>query len=272
MLKNPTTDFMRNACLSGERATWPKLGRVRNHCAIELALDSAVQTMRARVAFSPSQVDLRMTNFSSTFGRSVRVGRTRRRSHGSEANKLKADQHHKAHPHIAHLHRSRSTVFMVEGKHSHEANETQVLTDALQTPARSNQEGNHPRRGVSFVVGSDSDEELPTTAPDTELEATTWVAGSFVDISPGTTRTKPLRHRVSLGKITTTQDNTETGPNRYHSSKARPASLSLNPCPSLMMTPLSPPGSPTQQRTLPSHPSKRPPSHIPFLGHSLESN
>ncbi len=59
MLKNPTSDFMVQACLSGERATWPKLSRIRNHCAVELELDAAVQQLRARVVFSPSQADLR---------------------------------------------------------------------------------------------------------------------------------------------------------------------------------------------------------------------
>ena len=59
MLKNPTAEFMVQACLAGERATWPKLSRIRNHCAIELELDAAVQKLRARVVFSPSQVDLR---------------------------------------------------------------------------------------------------------------------------------------------------------------------------------------------------------------------
>lgn len=60
MLSNPTTEFMLQAQLSGERATWPKLSRIKNHCAIELALDDAVHKLRARVAFSPSQVDLRL--------------------------------------------------------------------------------------------------------------------------------------------------------------------------------------------------------------------
>ncbi|KAI9876914.1 MAG: hypothetical protein M1830_005291 [Pleopsidium flavum] len=60
MLKNPTTEFMQQAMLCGERATWPKMSRIRNHCAIELALDDAVQKLRARVVFSPSQVDLRV--------------------------------------------------------------------------------------------------------------------------------------------------------------------------------------------------------------------
>ena len=59
MLSNPTPEFMGCAMLCGERATWPKLSRIRNHCAIELALDDAVAKLRARVVFSPSQVDLR---------------------------------------------------------------------------------------------------------------------------------------------------------------------------------------------------------------------
>ncbi|KAH0610480.1 uncharacterized protein H6S33_012007 [Morchella sextelata] len=62
MLKNPTTEFMFQATLRGERATWPKLSRIRNHCAIELALDTAIHKIRTRVVFSPSQVDLRMGN------------------------------------------------------------------------------------------------------------------------------------------------------------------------------------------------------------------
>lgn len=60
MLSNPTPEFMLHAQLSGERATWPKLSRIKNHCAIELALDDAVQKLRARVVFSPSQVNLRL--------------------------------------------------------------------------------------------------------------------------------------------------------------------------------------------------------------------
>jgi TAG lipase/steryl ester hydrolase/phospholipase A2/LPA acyltransferase len=59
ILKNPTTEFMARSCLLGERATWPKLSRIRDCCAIELALDRAVHALRARVVFSKSQVDLR---------------------------------------------------------------------------------------------------------------------------------------------------------------------------------------------------------------------
>ncbi|KAI1198333.1 acyl transferase/acyl hydrolase/lysophospholipase [Nemania serpens] len=59
ILKNPTVEFMLRSCLLGERATWPKLSRIWDRCAIELALDRAVHALRARVVFSKSQVDLR---------------------------------------------------------------------------------------------------------------------------------------------------------------------------------------------------------------------
>lgn len=60
VLTNPSTEFMIQATLHGERATWPKLSRIQNHCAIELALDDAVQQLRAHIVFSPSQVNLRL--------------------------------------------------------------------------------------------------------------------------------------------------------------------------------------------------------------------
>lgn len=59
ILKNPDFDFMLRICLVGEKATWPKLSRIRDRCAIELALDRAVHALRARVVFSQSQVNLR---------------------------------------------------------------------------------------------------------------------------------------------------------------------------------------------------------------------
>ena len=61
MLSNPTREFMYQAMLSGERATWPKISIIKNHCAIELALDDAVQKLRTRVVFSPSEVESRMS-------------------------------------------------------------------------------------------------------------------------------------------------------------------------------------------------------------------
>ena len=87
MLSNPTTEFMIQATLCGERATWPKLSRIRNHCAIELGLDDAVQKLRTRIVFSPSQANLRLGLFSrSTSDSSKHKGsrRQRRMSQTSE--------------------------------------------------------------------------------------------------------------------------------------------------------------------------------------------
>jgi len=90
VLKNPTTDFMLRAMLSGEQATWPKLTQVRNHCAIELALDDAVQRVRTRLVFSPSQVDLRMSAFakSDALGGLGKRRKNRRASHESPGENL----------------------------------------------------------------------------------------------------------------------------------------------------------------------------------------
>ncbi|KAI9673555.1 MAG: hypothetical protein M1829_004062 [Trizodia sp. TS-e1964] len=93
MLKNPTTEFMLQATLCGEKATWPKMSRIQNHCAIELALDDAVQKLRGRVVFSPSQVDLRQTNIEilktkNKPGRKPSYRRRRRSSQCSEPNEV----------------------------------------------------------------------------------------------------------------------------------------------------------------------------------------
>ncbi|KAK8165195.1 acyl transferase/acyl hydrolase/lysophospholipase [Phyllosticta citrichinensis] len=78
ILSNPSTEFMQQALICGERATWPKLSRVQNHCAIELALDNAVQALRARVVFSPSQVDLRINVMGRPSSSHSESGRGRR--------------------------------------------------------------------------------------------------------------------------------------------------------------------------------------------------
>lgn len=59
ILKNPSVDFMERATLAGERATWPKLSRIRDRCTVELAIDRSIQVVRTRCIFSQSQVNLR---------------------------------------------------------------------------------------------------------------------------------------------------------------------------------------------------------------------
>jgi TAG lipase/steryl ester hydrolase/phospholipase A2/LPA acyltransferase len=79
ILSNPTVPFMENAMLSGERATWPKLSRIRNHLAIELALDETVQSLRERVVFSSSQTDLRLRPSKTKAGGMLRSSSDRSR-------------------------------------------------------------------------------------------------------------------------------------------------------------------------------------------------
>ncbi|KAH8885797.1 patatin-domain-containing protein [Thozetella sp. PMI_491] len=75
ILSNPTSAFMLRTCLAGERAAWPKLSRIRDRCAIELALDRAVHRLRARVVFSQSQVDLRrLATGSEHLGAGLPIG------------------------------------------------------------------------------------------------------------------------------------------------------------------------------------------------------
>ena len=82
VLSNPTPEFMTEANLAGERATWPQLSRIQNRCALELALDDAVRSLRARVVFSPSQVDLRLNAMSSAHGTKIGEDRLQRRRPG----------------------------------------------------------------------------------------------------------------------------------------------------------------------------------------------
>jgi TAG lipase/steryl ester hydrolase/phospholipase A2/LPA acyltransferase len=48
VLSNPTPEYMLGCMLAGQRATWPKLSRIRNHLSLELSLDLAVQELEGR--------------------------------------------------------------------------------------------------------------------------------------------------------------------------------------------------------------------------------
>lgn len=73
--RNPTAEFMTQSRLSGERATWPKLGRIRNHCAIELALEVAVRTMKERVSTLIPNLDRIMDTHSASLSLQMREER-----------------------------------------------------------------------------------------------------------------------------------------------------------------------------------------------------
>lgn len=106
LLRNPTSDYMIKSCLLGERATWPKLSRIRDRCAIELALDRAVHRLRARVVFSASQRDLRQLG--------VHMGAPCSKPEPAPAHKLGPGLEMK--PHKRHRRRSGGSLHVLPGQ------------------------------------------------------------------------------------------------------------------------------------------------------------
>lgn len=74
MMSNPTPAYMLSALSAGQRATWPKLPRIRNDLAIELALLQAIHTFRDRVNFGPQAARAReLARIDSLRGRQRRL-------------------------------------------------------------------------------------------------------------------------------------------------------------------------------------------------------
>jgi TAG lipase / steryl ester hydrolase / phospholipase A2 / LPA acyltransferase len=89
MMANPTPEFMLRSTELGERATWPKMCRIKNSVAIEKALIRAINEFRDRVNFGPEAARARQPVDGSNRGRSRTAGRRRpsflrRRSLSSE--------------------------------------------------------------------------------------------------------------------------------------------------------------------------------------------
>ncbi|PVI06618.1 patatin-domain-containing protein [Periconia macrospinosa] len=75
ILSNPTTEYMLHCLLTGERATWPKVSRIRNHVAIELSLYDCINKMRPHVHFSQNETIRRLGNLNTQNGDLKRVRR-----------------------------------------------------------------------------------------------------------------------------------------------------------------------------------------------------
>ncbi|KAL1966423.1 hypothetical protein VTN77DRAFT_4565 [Rasamsonia byssochlamydoides] len=185
MLKNPTTEFMLQACLSGERATWPKIARIRNHVAIELALDSAVQTMRARVALNPGPVA------GLGIQRSRKLPR-RRSSYSHESDRRRATSNRR--PSIP-LRKACSTLSM----------ECVQLEPQPSPVVRQSTDQSQPPADSSFSVISDSEDETgvsPVTRRPLPLHSATWTPSLTRPTSPRSSRASPVRsRRPSAAKV-----------------------------------------------------------------------
>ncbi|KAH8723976.1 acyl transferase/acyl hydrolase/lysophospholipase [Phaeosphaeriaceae sp. PMI808] len=69
VLSNPTPEYMMSCMLAGQRATWPKISRIKNHLSIELALDAAVRVLEARAMTAEREQDRRnISNRPSSVG------------------------------------------------------------------------------------------------------------------------------------------------------------------------------------------------------------
>lgn len=82
ILANPDQDFMRKAMRSGEEATWPKLDRIKNTVAVELALDRAIKHIHG-IKVGNMRTDANGTHRSPSSTRSE-YGMSRRSSGSSK--------------------------------------------------------------------------------------------------------------------------------------------------------------------------------------------
>jgi TAG lipase/steryl ester hydrolase/phospholipase A2/LPA acyltransferase len=57
VLTNPTPEYMAGCMLAGQRATWPKMSRIKNHLSIEMALDAAVHQLEGRAMVAERGLD-----------------------------------------------------------------------------------------------------------------------------------------------------------------------------------------------------------------------
>lgn len=217
ILQNPTTEFILQTCLKGEQATWPVISRVRNHLAIELALDSAVQTMRARVALSPPVAVPLSSSYTGAQSRMLPEGNQRaemfpRRSSYGEAGRARSTRPsshrqpngdlRKAHSSIsielANLQRPVSPVY----KYKH--GQTKSLTESPRN-GRNNVPSTNAHEAY-FMVPSDSDDESYTSwsqRPNMSYQGTHIGSSPPVDMSRSGRTSSAASRRSSIAKKST---------------------------------------------------------------------
>jgi hypothetical protein len=98
MMANPTPEFMVRSTAIGERATWPKMCRIKNSVAIEKALIRAIHEFRDRVNFGPEAAKARQSADGSNIGRSKTAGR--RRPSFLRRRSLSNETSHSLRPHL----------------------------------------------------------------------------------------------------------------------------------------------------------------------------
>jgi TAG lipase/steryl ester hydrolase/phospholipase A2/LPA acyltransferase len=216
MLKNPTAEFMLQACLSGERATWPRIARIRNHVSIELALDSAVQTLRARVALSPAPVTgfgmQNLVHLSWEFldgirERSPKLHR-RRSSYSHDPDRLRAARATSNRRLSVPLRKARSAL-SVDCAHCERPPSPVAFSKRMKGPVEKGRSTDLSQslRNSAFSVVSDSEDEtedFPVTQRLLPMHSATCGPPLIRPTSPRSNRTSPVRsRRSSAAKVVT---------------------------------------------------------------------
>lgn len=255
ILENPTTEFMLQACLSGERATWPRLSRIRNACAIELALDRAVQQMRARVAFSPGRLELRtlgsVHHSADSIDSGMGRGRIRNRRRGSYSHELERRRTRAlSRSNTAQgLRKARSTISLEHPSFT-------SSNDLVSVPTRPRA---HRRRSATtvgtgvFSIESDSDDDEDCgvsysihTRP--SHHRSSWNNSAFgEELSHGIhSPVQSRRSSFSSGKRQRSASGHGGSPKQVHTASAREISMALSPSSRhlLSMTPTAHPSAP----------------------------
>lgn len=213
ILQNPTTEFILQTCLKGEQATWPVISRVRNHLAIELALDSAVQTMRARVALSPP-VAVPLSSSYNAPSRMLPEGEGRadmfpRRSSYSEVGRVKSTRSSSRRRFSGDLRKAHSSVSiefadlqgLVNPVYRYKHRQTKSLTESPRNSKTSLPKTNAD--DMYFVVPSDSDDESYTSwsqRPNMSRQATYIGSSPPVDTPRSGQTSSAASRRSSIAK------------------------------------------------------------------------
>lgn len=71
LFKNPTKELILKSHLRGQKAVWPNMALIRNHCAIELALDKSIHKLRTRLVSKNSQALVLSKKFNGRIGRGL---------------------------------------------------------------------------------------------------------------------------------------------------------------------------------------------------------
>lgn len=230
ILQNPTTEFILQTCLSGEQATWPKISRVRNHLAIELSLDSAAQTMRARVALSPPVAPPMPISNSAGHSRMLsedprrtKPGSFRRRSSYSESKRARSSRGTSRQRPSGDLKKAHSSVSMdfVELQRPVSPTSRHKQTRSMTGESRNSNEYASGRRtdDAYFIVPSDSDDESYTSWPQRPImpHTATWAPSS----APSGRTSSTVSRRSSIAKTSSNQLRPSSAGEIYMSSAAQ---------------------------------------------------